>query len=93
MAAIFGSALVSEIILVALIAIVLYIVFKIGKLLLRIIFGIIANSILGIIAIYVLDYTFALGIPISTPVIASAALFGLPAVGTMVIFRLFGLPL
>jgi hypothetical protein len=89
---VFENAIVSEIILVALIAIVLYIVFKIGKLLLRIIFGIIANSILGIITIFVLNYVFSLGIQIDSPVIASAALFGLPAVGTIVIFRLFGIP-
>ncbi|MEM0150134.1 MAG: pro-sigmaK processing inhibitor BofA family protein [Candidatus Micrarchaeaceae archaeon] len=88
---IMGGALASEIILIIVIALVLFIIFKIGKLLLRVIFGIIANSVLGVIAIFALDYLFALGIPLELPEIAASAIFGLPAVGTMVILRLFGL--
>ncbi|MGC8647626.1 MAG: hypothetical protein ACP5SA_02270 [Candidatus Micrarchaeia archaeon] len=87
---ILGSSIASEIILVLAIALVLFIVFKIGKLLLKIIFGIIANSILGVIAIYTLNYFFALGIPLALPEIIASALFGLPAVGTIVILKLFG---
>ncbi|MGC8652286.1 MAG: pro-sigmaK processing inhibitor BofA family protein [Candidatus Micrarchaeia archaeon] len=85
------GAFASEIILVLAIALVVFVIFKIGKLLLRIIFGIIANSVLGIIAIFALNYLFALSIPIGLPEIAATAIFGLPAVGTMVILRLFGL--
>ncbi|MCL4374093.1 MAG: pro-sigmaK processing inhibitor BofA family protein [Candidatus Marsarchaeota archaeon] len=90
---IFGGAIASEIILVLAIALVIFIIFKVGKLLLKIIFGIIANSILGIIAIFALDYFFGIGIPTGIPEIASTAIFGLPAVGTMVILRLFGIPI
>jgi pro-sigmaK processing inhibitor BofA len=88
-----GSALLSEIILVAMIAIVLFVIFKIGRLILKVIFGIIINSILGVIALYLLNYVFNIGIPIELQTMVPAALFGLPAVGTMVILRLFGIPL
>ena len=50
-----GNTLLSEVILVIMIAIVLFIIFKLGKSILKIIFGIIANSILGIIAIFALE--------------------------------------
>ncbi|MGC8670096.1 MAG: hypothetical protein ACP5TL_03025 [Candidatus Micrarchaeia archaeon] len=88
---IIGGAIISEIILILAIALVIFIIFKIGKLLLKIIFGIIANSILGVISIFALDYFLSLGIPLALPEIVAAAIFGLPAVGTMVIFRLFGI--
>lgn len=88
-----GGSLVSEIILVALIALVLFVIFKLGHFILKIIFGIIANSILGLIAIFALNYFFAMGILINVYVIAATAIFGLPAVGTMVILRLAGMPI
>jgi hypothetical protein len=88
---IIGGALASEIILIIVIAAVLFLIFKIGKLLLKIIFGIIANSVLGVIAIFALDYFFSLGIPLGVPEIIASAIFGLPAVGTIVILKLFGL--
>jgi len=86
-----GSAVVSELILVALIAVALFLIFKIGKFILKIIFGIVINSILGLIAIYALNYIFNIGIPIELATMLPTALFGLPAVGTMIILRLFGI--
>ncbi len=87
-----GGSLVSEIILFALIALVLLVIFKLGRFILKIVFGIIANSILGLIAIFALNYFFAMGILINIYVIAATALFGLPAVGTMIILKLAGVP-
>ena len=89
----FGSTLMGEILLVVLIAVVLFIIFKLGKFILKIVFGIIANSILGIIAIYVLNYLLGVEIPISLATMVPTALFGLPAVGTLLILRFFGAPL
>jgi inhibitor of the pro-sigma K processing machinery len=88
----FGSATISEIILFLLIAVVLFVIFKIGKAILKLIFGIIANSILGLVSMFVLNSVFGMGIPVELATIVSAALFGLPAVGTFVILRLFGIP-
>lgn len=85
------STLIGEIILIALIAVVLFIVFTIGKTILKLIFGILANSILGLIAIFALNYFFNLGIPIHLYTLIPTALFGLPAVGTFVILRFFGM--
>jgi hypothetical protein len=87
------GGLISEIILFALIAIVLFIIFKVGKAILKLIFGIIANSILGIISIYLLDYFFGLGVPIALYTLLPTAIFGLPAVGTFVILKLLGVSL
>lgn len=87
-----GSALVSEIVLAALIALVLFIIFKVGKFILKIIFGIIINSILGVVAFLALDYIFGIDIPIGFATMIPTALFGLPAVGTLIILKLFGIP-
>ena len=88
-----GNTLLGEVILVTLIAAVLFVIFKFGKFIFKLIFGIIANSILGIIAIFVLNYLIGIGIPIDLTTMLPTAIFGLPAVGTLVILRFFGVPL
>lgn len=85
-----GNTILSEIILVVIIAALLFVIFKLGKFILRLLFGIIANSILGVVAIFALNYFFALGIPIKLATMVATAAFGLPAVGTFVILRFFG---
>ena len=85
-----GSALISTIIAILAIGLVIFIVFKLGKTILRIVFGVIANSILGFIVIFLLNYLFDMGIIFTIPVLVSVALFGLPAVGTIVILKLLG---
>ncbi len=88
-----SSTFLGEIVLIALIAVVLFIIFKLGKSILKLLFGIIANSVLGLIAIFVLDYFLNLGVPIGLATMVPTAIFGLPAVGTLVILRFFGIPL
>ncbi len=68
-----------------------YIILKIGKKLLKWVFGIIINSILGFVAILLLDYAFNLGIPFTLPIVISTAIFGLPAVGTIAILKVMGM--
>ena len=87
------STVLGEFLLVVLIAVVLLIIFKLGKSILHFIFGIIANSVLGIIAIIILNSFFEIGIPLNATTLVPSALFGLPAVGTLVILRFFGVPL
>ncbi len=89
----FGSTLMGEALLILLIGIVLLIVFRLGKFILKLVFGIITNSILGIVSMFLLNSVFGLGIPIGAATLLSAALFGLPAVGTFVILRFFGVPI
>jgi hypothetical protein len=88
-----GNTLLSEVILVVIIAALLFVIFKLGKTILKLLFGIIANSILGIIAIFALNSFFALAIPISLATLIATAIFGLPAVGTFVILRFFSVPI
>ncbi len=88
-----GGSILSEGIVIAAIALVIYLIFKIGKSFMKIIFGLIANSVLGIIALYILNSVFSLGIPYAIGTVIPTVLFGLPAVGTMVILRLAGIPL
>ena len=84
------NTILGELVLIALIGIVLFVIFKLGKGLMRLIFGIIANSILGLAAIFALNYFFNFQIPIHLYTLIPAALFGLPAVGTFVILKFFG---
>ncbi len=80
---------IGTIILAVLVVIGIFILSKIGKLLLKLIL----NSVVGIIAILALDYIFNTGIPLKLYVIIATALFGIPAVGVFLILRLFGIPL
>lgn len=83
------NTVISEIVLILGILLVLFIVFRVGKFLI----GLLMNSILGIISIFVLDAVFGLGIPIKLLTIVASALFGLPAVAIMAVLRLFGVQL
>ena len=81
------GSLASIVLTVVLIAIVLFVIFKMG----RLIFGLIANSILGIISIFVVNALFNLGITINLLTIVVTAIFGLPAVFLIVILKLLGI--
>jgi len=83
---ILGSA-ISEIVLVIAIFLVLFIIFKLG----RSIFGLLTNSVLGLISIFVINAIFGIGIPINWVTIIATALFGLPAVAVMVLLKLLGI--
>lgn len=84
---ILAGGLASEIITIILIFVVLFVIFKLGKML----FGIIINSVLGLISIFLLNLWFGLGITLSILVIIFVAIFGLPAVAVLVILRLLGI--
>ncbi|MDE1865394.1 MAG: pro-sigmaK processing inhibitor BofA family protein [Candidatus Micrarchaeota archaeon] len=79
-----------EIIVIIAIALLLYVVYKIGKSLLKIILGIIINSILGVGVVWLVDLIFKMGIPLKIYTLIPLALFGLPAAGTLIILRFFG---
>ncbi len=82
-----SGSLVGEILVVAAIIVVVFLVFFLG----RILMGLILNSVLGLIAIYLLNLIFGLGIPYSLAVIMATAIFGLPAVFVIIILKLGGL--
>lgn len=89
----FLGAVGGEIVVIIAIAVLLYIVYKIGKSLIKIILGIVINSVLGVGVVYLVDIFFNIGIPLKVYTLVPLALFGLPAAGTMIILRLFSVVL
>lgn len=81
------GSIASEVLVIAAILIVLYIVLKLGKLFL----GLILNSILGLIAIYLVNVIFSLGITYDWITWIVVALFGLPMVAIIIILKLIGI--
>jgi hypothetical protein len=81
------------VLVVVLMVLLLGVIYLIGRPLLKLIFGVITNSILGLIAIFAVDFLFNLGIPLRLYTLIPTALFGLAGVGTLIILRLFGIPL
>jgi hypothetical protein len=87
------ASLGGEAIVIAAIALLLYLVYKIGKSMLKMILGIVINSILGVVVVYLVDMFLNVGIPLKLYTLIPLALFGLPAAGTLIILRFFGVPL
>jgi hypothetical protein len=87
--AITTSALVSEVVVIAAILVVLYIILKFGGILV----GLIVNSILGLILIYAVNVIFNLGIVYDLLTWVVVAIFGLPAVAIIIILKLIGIPI
>lgn len=84
---IFVGGLAAELLLIAAIALVLFIVFKFRNFIL----GIILNSILGLIAIWLANSFFMLGITYDWITWIVVAVFGLPAVAIIIILKLIGI--
>ncbi len=85
-----GPGIVSELIVIGLIAVVLFIVMKVAKVFLKIVFGIIINSVLGVMLLFILNYVFKLGIVLTWALFVPIAIFGLPATGTIVLLKMLG---
>jgi hypothetical protein len=81
--------LVSEIVLIAAIILVLFIILKLGKLIL----GLILNSILGLLAIYIVNYAFNLGIAYNLLTIIVVAITGVPGAAVIILLKLVGIPI
>lgn len=80
---------VSEIVLIAAILLVLFIILKLGKLIL----GLILNSILGLLAIWAVNYIFNLGIMYNLLTIIVVAITGLPGAAVIILLKLIGIPI
>ncbi len=77
----------SELVVIAAILVVLFIILKFGNLLI----GLILNSILGLIAIYAVNTLFNLGIIYNLLTLIVVAVFGLPAVAVIILLKLIGI--
>lgn len=88
-----GGGLLGELVIIGLIALVLFIIMKLGKSIFKLVFGIIINSVLGVMLFFLLDYFLNLGIAFSLGMLVPIAIFGLPATGTIVLLKLMGITL
>ncbi len=79
--------LISEIVLIAAIILVLFIILKLGKTLL----GIILNSIIGLAAIFAVNYMFNLGIVYSLLTIIIVAITGIPGAAVIILLKIVGI--
>ncbi|MEM0201063.1 MAG: pro-sigmaK processing inhibitor BofA family protein [Candidatus Micrarchaeaceae archaeon] len=84
------SALGGYILIAILAVILIYIILILGRSMIKFIIGLIVNTILGLIALILLDFVFNFGIPLTLPIIGSTALFGLPGVGAIALLKLLG---
>ena len=85
--AITAGAVASEIVVIAAILVVLYVILKFGG----IIIGLVLNSVLGLIVIYLVNVIFNLGIIYNLLTLIVVAIFGLPAVGVIILLKLIGI--
>ena len=72
------------------IALLIFVVLKIGGLMTKIIVGFIMNILLGLILLYIATSVMGITFSYSAPELISIALFGLPGVGTMILLKLGG---
>ncbi len=72
------------------IALLIFVVLKIGGLMTKIIVGFIMNVLLGLILLYIATSVMGITFSYSVPELVSIALFGLPGVGTMILLKLGG---
>lgn len=84
---IIAGGLVLEVVVIAAILLILFVIFKFGNLIL----GLILNSILGLIAIWLVNNLFMLGITYDWITWVVVAIFGLPAVAVIILLKLIGI--
>ena len=87
-----ASSLLLELLVFASAVVVIFIIFKLGKFLFKLIFGIVANSLLGIIIILLANYVFNMGLDLSLKTLLPTAIFGIPGIGTIILLKLLGVP-
>lgn len=84
------GSLASEAVIIIIAALVVFLVFSVGRSLVRFILGLLVNTVLGLAALYLLDQYFGAAIPMKAPELAATVIFGLAAVGTMLILKITG---
>ena len=82
-----AGSILSEVIIIAAILVILFIILKLGNLL----FGLILNSIVGLIAIFLINAIFSLGITYDWITWIVVAIFGLPMVAIIIALKLIGI--
>jgi inhibitor of the pro-sigma K processing machinery len=83
------SQIASEILIIIGALLIVYIVFKLGKLLA----GIVINIILGFVSLFLVNALLGMNIPFDLVVIVITAILGLPGVALIVLLKFFGITL
>lgn len=84
------ASVLSILLVIVGIALLILVISFVGRFLIKLIVGLIVNTILGFIVLLIVKYVFGVAIGWTWPVIISVALFGLPAVGTILILKIIG---
>lgn len=84
-----GSVLALVLIIVG-IAVVVFVVLRLGSWMSKVLIGIAVNSVLGFVLLLVIGYLFDITVKYTTALVLSVALFGLPAVGTILLLKIVG---
>ena len=85
-----ANILISVGIIIAAVAVSLFIIMKFGRVIVRIALAVLINSILGMITLVLLVYFIGFSIPIDTPTLVATGIFGLPGVGVIAVLKLYG---
>jgi len=85
------GTILSEIVVLLAFVLLMVLVWKFGKFVFKVVFGLVSNTILGFVTLFLVNYFFGLSIPLSLPVIVATALFGLPGVGTIIVLAFLGI--
>lgn len=87
-----ASSLLLELLVFAAACVVVFIVFKAGKFLFKAVFGIVANSLLGIVIIFLANNIFSMGLGYTVKTLLPTAIFGIPGIGTILLLKWLGVP-
>jgi SigmaK-factor processing regulatory protein BofA len=85
-----ASSLLLELLVFFAACAVVFIVFKAGKFLFKAVFGIIANSVLGIVIIFLANNIFKMGLGYTLKTLLPTAIFGIPGIGTILLLKVLG---
>jgi len=87
-----ASSLLLELLVFAAAVAVIFIILKAGKFLFKAVFGIIANSLLGIVIIFLANSVFSMGLGYTLETLLPTAIFGVPGIGTILLLKVLGVP-
>ena len=84
------NSIVSIVLIVVGVAVVVLVLKFLGKGLMKLVIGLVLNTVLGFIVLLALNYFFGITFQYSMAEIVALILFGLPAVGTFILLKLVG---
>ena len=87
------DSIISLVLVIIGIALVLFVVMKIGKVLVKVVVGFVMNAILGFIALFAIGYFFGITVPYTLPCDSLRGSVRLSGVGTLLILKLGGIVL